>query len=109
MDKLGAKVLKHWDIMISWAEKQPKRKEVFQPEMINDTGHVWGASDCPWCERYGINGCVGCPMETQYNPYHKRQMACDKAGYYKVGNTDTWGEWVKAAKKFRKKIKKAIG
>ena len=48
-------------------------------------------------------------METQYNPYHKRQMACDKAGYYKVGNTDTWGEWVKAAKKFRKKIKKAIG
>lgn len=55
---LKQKALAHYDRMIKWAEKQPKRKLVDCEYMYESIGEIWVDTDCAYCkkiEKYNLD------------------------------------------------------
>ena len=96
---LKQRALKHYDRMIRWAEKQPKRKFPFSGDMERAIGEEWHSGDCPYCQKYDPFACFStslCPLV---------EGDCCGGLWKDMSTRRTWSGWVNAAKKVRAYIK----
>ncbi len=94
------KVLKHWDEMIGWVEKQNAKGRVSLSTMYDKIKQGWDGDDCVYCRKYNNSGsdCGACPIVKTY------EKDCGKLGWQKLCKAETWGEWLIYAKKLREKL-----
>jgi len=92
--QLQKEALAHYDRMIAWAEKQPKRGKPSHVKMASYIGEWAGPAKCSYCVEYGYD-CLQCPLGPT--------VCCGKL-YGKMIDAKTWGTWVKRAKLVRQYI-----
>jgi hypothetical protein len=105
---LKQKALAHYDRMIEWAEKQPKRVRVDEFSMFSDIGEGWDSDNCPYCDAHNAM-CFGCemnPLKTKATTKIYGSMFCCGALWSEMNESSTWGTWVKRARKVREYIEK---
>jgi len=103
--------IKHWERMIKWAKKQPKRGLLSMPKMktkmFESIGEYYGGDDCPLCQRYlYAEGCEVCPLGRKYRKALDKDLvlACVLTWRKAYGST-TWAVWLKYAKLLLKDLK----
>jgi hypothetical protein len=106
---LKQKALAHYDRMIEWADKQPKRGLVSELYIEDAIGEDWSADHCPYClSRKSM--CFGCNLNpiqvaiiTDVTP---SAYLCCSGLWYRMLESSTWGTWVKRARAVREYIEK---
>ena len=96
------KAIFHYEKMIEWAKKQNKKLLVIPIEMYNAIGEDWSSYYCSFCHLHN-NDCINCVLGDGKN----RDCHCCGGLWAKMNEAKNWGEWVKAANKVLKYIKKA--
>jgi hypothetical protein len=90
------KTLEHYDRMIAWAEKQPKKRVVSNIDMMFEIHENWDGIFCSYCRSIRKPGCGSCKLQSE-------KGCCDNL-YREMHSSKTWGAWVKSAKKVREYI-----
>ena len=93
--------IEHYDRMIAWAEKQPQDSEPWEVVMYRAIGEQWFGEDCVYCDAYDLN-CARCPLAKG----KEKMRICCGGLWFELNDTETWADWVKAAKKVRAYIRK---
>lgn len=96
---LYKKVVAHWERMIKWAKEQPKGEDVNSNKMFEAIKETRAGIYCVFCRKYHSSKCKLCPIEIELG-------GCFDIGYNEVGDSHTWGSWVRNAEIFLNNIKK---
>ena len=102
---LKQKALAHYDRMIEWAEKQPKRNKRDSGVMYASIREDWGGTCCPYCQKMYEEelDCSFCRLRDEnYDEAHP----CCGGKWIHMASSATWGTWVKRARKVREYIEK---
>ena len=100
---LKQKALAHYDRMIAWAEKQPKRKMADGwGAMLLEIGENYYGKYCVYCRKhFRKSKCsLGSDVTCQSGD------ACCGGLWVEMYCSLTWGTWVKRARKVREYIEK---
>ena len=99
---LKLKALAHYDRMIAWAEKQPKRNVVNEDHMEYDIGENWRGGGCVYCTEYFRKAqCSLSDADCEDDSRH-----CCNGLWDAMNHSKTWLTWVKRARKVREYIEK---
>ena len=105
--KVKKDAIAHYNRMIKWAEKQPKRGRIREVSsmsrsvsMMAEIGEDWDGYYCSYCINpfNEIEECINCPINENSN--------CCGGLWEKMNISLTWGTWVKRAKLVREYIRK---
>jgi len=91
----------HWERMIRWIEKQPKKEEVDIYSMVDEIDEGTGSMDCPLCKKYQCK-CDKCPLGKKFG-YCIDQGSVNS--YYETYLSETWDEWLRNARILLKQLK----
>lgn len=104
------KAIEHYERMIEWVKKRPKRNIPDSFSMELDIGESWYGEYCSYCEKYydyecededEYEGCPKCPLSNS----GKRGFTCCDGLWKKMDEAKTWGTWIKYAEKTLEYIK----
>ena len=92
----------HYNLMIEWAgEKDPDEMQSSYI-MAQLLGETWYGESCAYCDEYWVEDaeepCENCPL-------YENDSCCDGL-WFMMGASATWKDWIVAAKKVLKYIKK---
>jgi len=101
---LKQKALAHYDRMIEWADKQPKRNRCSDVYMYDKILEYWGGECCPYCQKISEQdlNCSYCRLHADNDDY----KSCCNGTWDHMDRANTWGTWVKRARKVREYIEK---
>lgn len=100
---LKQKALAHYDRMIEWAKKQPKRGHVSKIKMFVEINETWESDYCIYCNSHKGGTCPQCKLYSI--PRYDGRHCCD--GLWRIMNSAVcWPTWVKRARKVREYIEK---
>jgi hypothetical protein len=106
MVTLKQKALAHYDRMIAWAEKQPKKVIADANVMLEKLGESWHGEFCIYCKSRE-DQCFGCllnPIITRFASREFGQVMCCGGLWREMQVLCTWGTWVKRARAVREYI-----
>ena len=95
--------IKHYKRMIKWAKKQPPLEKQRGHKMLKEMGENWYSESCSYCKNYLIPPVPPGCWECVGNGIPK---ICCHGLWNKMRHASTWGDWITAAKKVLKYIKK---
>jgi len=96
----------HWERMIAWAKKQPKKDAPSGEVMETAIGEHWGNKYCALCKEYlGIGTCRDCPLAKKYGECGS--YSYNNAWYFVAGSR-MWGEWLKNAERMLEQLRSLL-
>jgi len=95
---LKQKALAHYDRMIEWAEKQPKKMHVYRDVMYMAICEDFSGHYCAYCQNNESIACDECKLLSD--------DGCCGGLYRIMDKAQTWSTWVKRARKVREYIEK---
>ena len=117
---LKQKALAHYDRMIEWAKKQPKKNKCDRVNMYYHISETWSGSHCPYCQKMSEKdlNCSYCRLHADNDDdncccegawmdmANAETYCCCDGAWMDMANAETWGTWVKRARKVREYIEK---
>lgn len=91
-DRVKEEALKHYDEMIAWAEKQPKKEKPHRLMMRAVIKQEWHGRYCSYCNNDILDFC-SCRLHAF--------GGCCGGLWCEMNDSSTWEEWVINAKKVR--------
>lgn len=106
------KTIEHWERMIRWVKKRKNKKAEADEEIMERyLGEGWHSDDCDLCTYYirgKAGGCEKCILAERYGRCHDANIGANQNAWIDVANAATWEQWLAAAPKLLKQLKRLL-